>query len=99
MCLCIGRSSLRVGGLFSRMNIHEYKMLPKYTSKFLCKCITWYVKLEAMGFTMHKNLTWFFYFRDREVIWGAGKGGGRTEKWMRTKRLYEEHEAKPMEEE
>jgi len=52
-----------------------------------------------MGFTMHKNLTWFFYFRDREEFGGRERGGGRTERWMRTKRLYEEHEAKPMEEE
>jgi hypothetical protein len=56
------------------MNIHEYKVLPKYMSKFLCKCITWYVKLEAMGFTMHKNLTWF-------LILGSnlGEGGERGE--------------------
>ncbi len=59
MCVCIGRSSIRVGRLFSRMNIHEYKVLPKYMRNFFCKCITWYIKLEAMGFTMHKNLRWF----------------------------------------
>jgi hypothetical protein len=58
------------------MNIHEFKVLPKYTSKFLCKCITWYVKLEAMGFTMHKNLRWFLISESRKPFGGGERGEG-----------------------